>query len=71
MELPPRGISQPSNDQGRSDLLLLFGAGAHGFLGGGMFTLTSAVPETSFWICCFRLTVGVTCIIIVSHSYVP
>ncbi len=65
------GRKQPSTDQVLPDLSLFCGTSAHGFFGGGIFTSISALPETSFWTCCFRLTVGVTCIITDGHFGIP
>ena len=62
LDLPLHDMMQPSNDYGPSDFSPIPGAIAPGFLGGGIVTLISAVPDTSFSICCRRLTVGVTCI---------
>ena len=62
LALPLHDTMQPSNDYGPSDFSPVPGAIAPGFLGGGTVTPISAVPDTSFWICCRRLTVGVTCI---------
>ena len=36
-------------------------SGCAGFFGGGMFTLTSGVPDTSFLTCDTDVNVGVTC----------